>query len=467
MPGTRAPRKTNIPFGDTSPADIGVFGSLAQGVPEESTDPATIQSLSPWRDGWKAAILGLNNPAIEDFNAFCFVAMYQIGYLLRNGIPEWDADTEYFNGDYVKGAGVPPPGQPGVSVIYRCVTSSDSSSVNEDPGSNPQSWRPINLEQGFNPQATPALAAVAAGTWLTESAAAARTYVNNIWIPELSKYLAVSASGYLQYSSDGKTWTEVDPAPGHKAWTSVEWSPQLQRAVVVSSDGFIMRSDVGDITAWTMSGTIPEANIFTDVVWADALKLFVAVSQNGTHRVHVSSDGDTWVVKNAASAATWNALAWSDYLGIIVAVSGDGTTMWSTDGSTWSLGTAAAANNWKKITWSSRFKFFMAVGASGASRAMFSFDGKTFASSALTEANTWTGLTDCPELGLMIAVAADGTHRIAYTLDGSNWSFVTAAEANTLSAVAWSGPLGIAALVSEDGTHRVQISTYVKKFIAV
>lgn len=83
-----------------------VFGSLAAGSPQYSTDPAVIQSLSQWIDGWNSAIEGENSPAIEDMESLCFVLSYQLCYLLQQGIAEWNADTTYFSGSMVNSSGI-------------------------------------------------------------------------------------------------------------------------------------------------------------------------------------------------------------------------------------------------------------------------------------------------------------------------------------------------------------------------
>lgn len=90
-------------FGSSANAgEIGKFGSLAAGTPLTTADPVVMQSLSNWLDGWFGAVVGENSPAIEDMNAFCFVAAYQLGYLLQAGIPEWETTTIYFIGDFAR-----------------------------------------------------------------------------------------------------------------------------------------------------------------------------------------------------------------------------------------------------------------------------------------------------------------------------------------------------------------------------
>lgn len=107
-------RKSALIFGQSSGfQQMGQFGSLANGGPAYSTDPAVIQALSQWVDGWFAAVLGNNSPAIEDVNAFCYVVAYQIAYGFQAGVPEWDAGTTYFKGSLA---------QDGTGVLYVSIT---------------------------------------------------------------------------------------------------------------------------------------------------------------------------------------------------------------------------------------------------------------------------------------------------------------------------------------------------------
>ena len=92
-------RKIAKLFGqDAGAIEIAQFGSLAASSPAYTTDPDTIQALSQWLDGWFAAVIGSNSPAIEDMNALCYVYAYQIAYFMQTGIPEYLATTTYYIG---------------------------------------------------------------------------------------------------------------------------------------------------------------------------------------------------------------------------------------------------------------------------------------------------------------------------------------------------------------------------------
>lgn len=88
-------------FGSTAGVgQIGVFGSFAEGSPAFTTNPLTIQSLSPFLDGWYSAVLGENSPPIQDMNALDFLYSYQLAYLMQAGVAEWDATTTYYIGSF-------------------------------------------------------------------------------------------------------------------------------------------------------------------------------------------------------------------------------------------------------------------------------------------------------------------------------------------------------------------------------
>lgn len=99
-------RKTAVVFGASAGfQQIAEFGSFAASTPAFSTDPAVIQSLSQWLEGWFGAVVGNNSPAIEDMNAFCYVAAYQLAYVMQAGIPEYDSGTTYYTGSFVNSSG--------------------------------------------------------------------------------------------------------------------------------------------------------------------------------------------------------------------------------------------------------------------------------------------------------------------------------------------------------------------------
>lgn len=101
---TRATQKV---FGDNAGAvgNFGVFGSLAAGTPLYSKDPAQIQSLAAFLQGLGGAVVGNKSPAFEDINSLYLLAFRQLAYLFQQGVPEWDAETIYFQNGFASSGG--------------------------------------------------------------------------------------------------------------------------------------------------------------------------------------------------------------------------------------------------------------------------------------------------------------------------------------------------------------------------
>ena len=98
-------RKTAQIFGSNAPStDIEQFGAAeVTGSPNYTDDPAVIQALSAWEEGWTPALVSTNNSEYkQDRNAVDYVASYQIAYNLQMGIAEWDPGTTYYTNSIVQ-----------------------------------------------------------------------------------------------------------------------------------------------------------------------------------------------------------------------------------------------------------------------------------------------------------------------------------------------------------------------------
>lgn len=91
-------------FAGSAPLDeIGQFGSALAGNPTNTQDVATIQSLPAYSKGWGSGVISSRNyPPIEEVNGVLKTISYQTCYLLQEGIPEYDNNTEYSNTSIVK-----------------------------------------------------------------------------------------------------------------------------------------------------------------------------------------------------------------------------------------------------------------------------------------------------------------------------------------------------------------------------
>jgi hypothetical protein len=141
-------RKTSIPFGlGGAESNFGQFGSKQAGTPQTTQDPAIIQQLAAWQEGWTAAVVSGDKAAyIEDMNGLCLVNSYQITYHFQMGIPEWDSATLYFTGSVVQGpAGGSSAGQWFVSLQGGTPGSGAGQSGNPPPASASNGfWKWVN-----------------------------------------------------------------------------------------------------------------------------------------------------------------------------------------------------------------------------------------------------------------------------------------------------------------------------------
>lgn len=97
-------RVTGKVFGGEAPLDqIGQFGSALAGTKLNTTDVATIQALDAYSKGWGSAVLTSRNfPPIEEVTGVLNTLSYQICYLLQEGCPTYDINTEYSATSIVK-----------------------------------------------------------------------------------------------------------------------------------------------------------------------------------------------------------------------------------------------------------------------------------------------------------------------------------------------------------------------------
>lgn len=101
---TTLSRVTGKVFGGSAPLDeIGQFGSAKAGTKLNTQDVATIQALPAYSTGWGSAIMTSRNfPPIEEVTGVLKTISYQACYLLQEGIPEYDVNTNYSNTSIVK-----------------------------------------------------------------------------------------------------------------------------------------------------------------------------------------------------------------------------------------------------------------------------------------------------------------------------------------------------------------------------
>ena len=105
---TKLQRITGKLFGETATAtgddpQIGQFGSAKAGTYVGTTDVATIQNLTAWSNGFIDSVTPTTQfPPLPEMTGVLKVLSHQENYLLQEGIPEYDAGTNYSNTSVVK-----------------------------------------------------------------------------------------------------------------------------------------------------------------------------------------------------------------------------------------------------------------------------------------------------------------------------------------------------------------------------
>lgn len=105
--GTKITRKTQKIFASNAGGSgVAEFGSTAAGSTVFTTDLAVIQSAE-FEEGLAGGIIAGSKrlPVYEEINGVYYTTTKQLAYLFENGIPEWDAGTEYFITSIVRKTG--------------------------------------------------------------------------------------------------------------------------------------------------------------------------------------------------------------------------------------------------------------------------------------------------------------------------------------------------------------------------
>lgn len=97
-------RKNHKVFGiNATETKVGQFGSANATSKITTKDVEKIQALDAWEQGWEAGAVGNNRyPTQQERTGVDYEHSYQIGYMLQEGVPEWNKDTTYNKGSIVK-----------------------------------------------------------------------------------------------------------------------------------------------------------------------------------------------------------------------------------------------------------------------------------------------------------------------------------------------------------------------------
>jgi hypothetical protein len=144
-------------------------------------------------------------------------------------------------------------------------------------------------------------------------------YARNDTLP-VYRYIAVSSgageTNRVMYSDDGaETWTAVASADDTNGlWISICYSDSLKRLVAIAYQGAagkqaMYSNDYG--ATWTLATTPTPNQLWTNVIWAESLGMFVACSETDTasvsdtsQQIMTSPDGETWTLQTTPSSGS-------------------------------------------------------------------------------------------------------------------------------------------------------------------
>lgn len=186
-------------FGETGgTSQFAQFGSESAGTPVKTKNLATIQALTQFSNGLFAATDNAGQPPfIEDVNSLFLLTTTQLAYLYQNGIPEYDADTDYFNLiSFVQVNGV----------LYQSIDGDGTTpNTGNAPASSPTKWRladPYLVAQKESEERihavgtiTPYLGHRAPVVWDPSSRASAKSYHAAINLSAIADYQVIDSTG--------------------------------------------------------------------------------------------------------------------------------------------------------------------------------------------------------------------------------------------------------------------------------
>lgn len=146
--------------------EVTAFGTAKSENPTYSKDVSAIQN-SNYLQGWSSAVLADKAPYMEDSNALYYAITRQLAYLYQAGIPEWNAETTYYQNNLCTLVN-----SSNEVTIYKSLT-------NDNIGNNPQTsaanWKVFQSEH-----AEISLATYEIG--LPQPTFSNTLYANEIWL---------------------------------------------------------------------------------------------------------------------------------------------------------------------------------------------------------------------------------------------------------------------------------------------
>lgn len=203
-----------------------------------------------------------------------------------------------------------------------------------------------------------------------------------------------------------------------------------------------------DTITFATAGTGGVSRLWKEMAWSEDLGIFVAVGNTASSSSNAmsSTNGTSWTSRTTPTNQLYNGVCWGSGAGVFVAVGASGAVMTSSNGTSWTSRTGSNGGN-NAVCWSESEGLFVAVGATGSgTRVQTSPDGITWTTRTSAANNSWQDVVYSPSLDLFVAVSSDGASgRVMTSPDGITWTLRT--DANALAgswySIDWSPELGI------------------------
>lgn len=262
----------------------------------------------------------------------------------------------------------------------------------------------------------------------------------------------------IQSSPDGLTWTLRDATQAMDAIIGVRgvaYSPSLEVYVAVGTSNPFKSAWATDLDDWTVTSTgTAGSHQWNAVCWSESLGLFCAVAQNGAPSlIATSPDGATWTFRTAAHASHWyNDVIWAEEIGLFIAVSsqsgstGRNRIATSPDGITWTErsidASSGTSQNLKGVCWAPELSLAVIcclnTGVAVANKFQTSPDGITWTRRTAAADVQLTDVKYSPTLGFC-SCAQTGTtsNQIQTSPDGITWTAQTTPAIRSWKSVRW------------------------------
>ncbi len=212
---------------------------------------------------------------------------------------------------------------------------------------------------------------------------------------------------------------------------------------------------------WISASSTPAIGC-NDIAWSDPLGLFVAVGDHhASGSAMTSPDGINWTQRTINGATVgWFSVIWSEtdqkFVAGGSAVLSASYIAWSTDGINWTTPTLPANANTRRVAYSPELDLYVFPPATGSTVRWYSSeDLVTYTNRDQTFAQNWNGIEWSPELGLFAAVR---TNTVATSSDGITFTEDSSVPAGTWEDITWSPERRLFVAVASAGVNRVMTS---------